>query len=121
MKSLIWESKRFKSVEYCALSRDSCRFILTGSVILLRQPSMIRYQIICDKDWKTKVANIRQDSEGKSNDLELKTNTDGIWFKGKTHLALGLGLLDIDLEFSPVTNTLPINRLNLKVGESTGS
>ncbi len=94
------------------------RFILNGSVIMLSEPSLIRYQTVCDKRWKTKVAHIRQESEGKVNNLELRTNADGIWFEGKSPLALATGLLDIDLEFSPATNTLPINRLNLKEGES---
>lgn len=52
------------------------------------------------------------------NSLALKTNTEGVWFEGKSPLTLATGLLDIDFEFSPSTNTLPINRLNLNQGES---
>ena len=85
---------------------------------MLSEPSLIRYQIVCDKRWKTKVAHIHQESEGKANSLELRNNADSFWFEGKSPLALATGLLDIDLEFSPATNTLPINRLNLNVGES---
>jgi uncharacterized protein len=118
LKSVIWESKTFNSIEYCALSQDAYRFILKGTTILLKQPSIIRYLVECDKCWKTRVAQIRQEREGKVNSLALRTNAEGIWFEGKAPLTLATGLLDIDFEFSPATNTLPINRLNLNEGES---
>jgi len=118
LKSLIWESEIFNSVEYCALSQGAYGFILKGTTILLKQPSIIRYLVECDKSWKTRVAHIRKERKGKVNSLALRTNTEGVWFEGKTPLTLATGLLDIDFEFSPATNTLPINRLNLNEGES---
>jgi uncharacterized protein len=61
---------------------------------------------------------VNQEQNGKTNSLTLKTDEKNIWFTDESLLPSMMGLFDVDLEFSPATNTLPIRRLNLKVGES---
>lgn len=45
-------------------------------------------------------------------------DTAGQWTRDETALPELSGALDIDVEFTPATNTLPIRRLDLAVGET---
>ena len=45
---------------------------------------------------------------------------DGLWFADGLSIETITGCTDIDLEWSPSTNTLPIRRLPLAVGERSG-
>ena len=52
--------------------------------------------------------------------LHLESDGEGHWQEnGKDRPDLH-GCIDIDIQATPFTNTLPIRRLGLKTGESTG-
>lgn len=61
---------------------------------------------------------IIQTARGSSNSLSLKVDRKGNWFGDRSELSSVKRCLDIDLSVSPATNTLPIRRLNLSMGES---
>ena len=50
--------------------------------------------------------------------VTLKVDSQQRWWQDDQELEIFRGLIDIDLGFSPSTNTLPIRRLPLKVGDS---
>ena len=119
LKSLVWACRECFSHEYFTLSQIDEEYVLQGTVILHETtPALINYQITCDKNWLTKLVCINQEQDGKTNSLTLNTNTERVWFKDGSALPPMNGLSDIDVEFSPATNTLPIRRLNLKEGKS---
>jgi hypothetical protein len=49
--------------------------------------------------------------------LELRTDGNGLWTIGGQHRAELDGCLDLDLEASVVTNTIPVHRLALGVDQ----
>lgn len=119
LQSLVWECKDCFSTEYFTLSEFDEEYLLRGTVIVYEtDPTLINYQIACDKHWFTKFVWINWEQEGKTNSLTLKTDGEHSWFKDGSPLPSMNGLPDVDVEFSPATNTLPIRRLNLNVGES---
>jgi uncharacterized protein len=119
LKSLVWICKDCPSTEYFSLSELNEEYTLRGTVIVNEPaPTLINYEITCDKHWSTKRMHITQEQNGKTNSLTLKTGDQHLWFKDESSLSSMTGLLDVDLEFSPATNTLPIQRLSLKVSES---
>lgn len=119
LKSLVWICKDCFSSEYFLLSELDESYILRGTVIVNETvPALINYEVACDKHWFTKRVHITQEQDGKINSLTLKTDEKHSWYKAESLLPSMMGLFDVDLEFSPATNTLPIRRLNLKVGES---
>jgi uncharacterized protein len=130
-KTVIWENKESSdySIEYFDLVSKGDAYILRGTVILLLEkvPILIRYEIVCDRDWKTRsVRIIQQTPEQEKRYLDLRVNQDQIWRKrsnepssySSTVLEFASGLYDIDLQITPATNTLPINRCDLKEGDS---
>jgi hypothetical protein len=51
-------------------------------------------------------------------DVEIIATTDAQWFMNGIPQPSLSGCVDVDLNFSPSTNLLPVRRLNLGIGES---
>jgi hypothetical protein len=78
----------------------------------------LHYRIGCDPLWRTRTALVEGEAGGRSIRFALAADGAGRWTRDgapSPHLA---GALDIDLGFTPATNTLPIRRLALAVGTS---
>ena len=91
---------------------------LTGVVVVAHDdvPCSLEYQIECDEAWQTETVRIRGHLGGKSASLELARSPNHSWRVNGIVTPLLQGCVDVDLGFSPVTNLLPIRRLNLDVG-----
>ncbi len=76
----------------------------------------IRYQIDCDAKWNVQQLRVEDLLSGKV--LALKRVAADRWgaADGKAPGELD-GCTDVDIMITPFTNTLPIRRLNLKLGE----
>lgn len=83
-------------------AKDQARFGLT-------------YRIKLDATWHTREARLRTTS---GHILHLESDGQGHWqVDGAVRLDLE-GCIDIDIQATPLTNTLPIRRLDLKPGKS---
>lgn len=119
LQSLIWVCNKCPSYEYFTLSQSSSGNVLHGTVIAYETlPMLINYRICCDLNWQTMSAEISQRIGGKKKTLTLQTNDRQNWVIDQNPQPTLSGLVDVDLEFSPSTNTLPIRRLNLKDNET---
>lgn len=78
----------------------------------------LTYEIQCDADWLTELASVSGSVGERRIDIELLRNHAGEWAINGSKVWEATGCDDIDLNFSPSTNTLPIRRLNLSVGDS---
>ena len=76
------------------------------------------YLIECDAEWKTTFATVDGWVGDEIVEVEIIVNDDDTWQMNGEHVSAVDSCTDIDLNFSPVTNTLPIRRLKLKVGET---
>jgi hypothetical protein len=92
---------------------------LSGLILQAHQdvPYVARYSIEVDEAWRTRVVEVDVESEGEHR-IALATDGAGHWSRDGDRLAALDGCLDVDLEWSPSTNTLPIRRLGLALGES---
>jgi hypothetical protein len=78
-----------------------------------------RYEIACDTLFQTRRANIYLRDSSSERSLKIDAQ-NGHWFENGQENQTVKGAVDIDLGWSPSTNTLPIRRLKLKVGETSG-
>lgn len=78
----------------------------------------LRYRIDCDRLWRTRSALVCGVAGGRSFRLALRADGAGWWSQDGGALPDLAGTIDVDLGFTPATNTLPIRRLALAVGES---
>jgi hypothetical protein len=120
MQPILWEFPDLHSVEYFILTAQDGRYVLEGTVILLLSglPTKIVYRVECDDLWKTRVVDIHQDRVGEVKHLKLSVSDDQIWRSGDRIIPFAAGIFDVDIQVTPATNSLPIRRLALKVGES---
>jgi uncharacterized protein len=118
LKTLFWKSIQEGSLEHFSLRKESNQFILEGVVLCTyEKPTRVYYKITTSSDWHTKSVEVSMiSSERKSLRLEVTPNQE--WLLDGRRLETFTNLIDIDLGITPATNTLPINRLNLNVGES---
>ena len=93
---------------------------LTGKVDVEETDASARlsYVILCDGKWRTRSATIGGVANGNPFQLQLGADGEGYWKRDGTEIPELAGALDVDLGFTPATNTLPIRRLSLAVGES---
>lgn len=69
------------------------------------------FLIQCDEQWRTRRLAV-ETTDGRR--LEIRSDSHGNWRSGAGEPVPALaGLIDIDLQASPLTNTLPIRRLAL--------
>ena len=77
----------------------------------------VRYEITLDDHWRTREAHVSSDTVDGPRETVLRSDGEGRWTvdgEPAPHLD---GLIDVDLEASACTNTLPIHRLALPPGE----
>lgn len=90
--------------------------VLTGTSLGVEEgtPWSIHYVIEVAANWHFKHATI---SDHNGDQVDIQLSDTGLWtVNGEPRPELK-GCLDLDLEASAVTNTLPVHRLNLAVGE----
>jgi hypothetical protein len=80
----------------------------------------LRYTIDVDAAWRTRSALIEGTANGEPVRFALAADGAGSWSRDGVPLPALAGAADVDLGFTPATNTLPIRRLSLAVGETRG-
>ncbi len=118
MQTVVW--KRLDSEGH-----DACRFVKTvtgwtieGSAFFehAEQAVNLAYRLVCDRQWESLQASVVGWIGKTEFRMDIEREDDGSWcINGKKNNAL-TGLKDIDLGFTPATNTIAIRRLNLSTG-----
>jgi uncharacterized protein len=123
VRTVLWQRLDEPWVERCTLvaggPRPRARWILDGTVLgsMNGEPIDIRYGVFCREDWTTSEVAVTAMLGTRVREIEL-VRDKGRWYIDATKAPeLGEGL-DVDLGFTPATNTLPIRRLGLDVGDS---
>lgn len=79
-------------------------------------PFTVDYCVSCDDEWRTRYVFV---AESGGRRLELVSTGRGRWTSGDgNELSHIRGALDVDISATPLTNTLPIRRLDLTLGET---
>lgn len=105
MSSVLWRCLQWPGHEVARLDGKSlsglAAFAMKGEICSLA------YKILCDDDWKTRAARVSGWVGERRVDVLIEARE-----------IRALDCVDIDLNFSPSTNTLPIRRLNLGLGQT---
>jgi hypothetical protein len=93
-------------------------YALSGLIIraIENVPYVARYTIQVDQEWNMRDAGVEL-GNGVQRAIRLRTDAAGTWSLDGKHVPELDGCRDVDLEWSPSTNTLPIRRLALAPGE----
>ena len=85
------------------------------------QPYAVRYDIALDDRWRTREVRVSSDTVEGQRSILLLSDGDGQWTLDGVAAPHLDGLVDVDLEASACTNTLPVHRLSLPVGEEVAA
>jgi hypothetical protein len=117
---MLWQRVDVPGREEGRIERTAAGWRLTGEVDVEEAglAARLRYAIECDPGWRTRSARIECEAGGDAIRFALATDGVGHWTCDGAPEPDLAGALDLDLGFTPATNTLPIRRLALAVGES---
>jgi hypothetical protein len=79
---------------------------------------LTNYEVHCDENWLTHRVHVERTMGKDTKTLSLTVENSGLWCCSGQDVAEVRGCLDVDLSVTPATNTLPIRRLDLGIGES---
>jgi hypothetical protein len=115
---LLWKRVDAMGLERFELLRDAAGWILRGTILLQHEgaPYESRYEVSCDPDWITRAVAVGLRGPQGPRSLRL-TAENGRWYVDGVEREAMRGCVDVDLSWSPSTNTLPIGRLDLAVGQ----
>jgi uncharacterized protein len=121
VSSGMWQWLQGTGLERFELVHNHAQWKLRGTIVAFAGDAAAeaRYEITCDAGWRTGHAQVWLISEGREQTLEIRAE-GGQWFANGREIESVRGAADIDLGWSPSTNTLPIRRLNLGPGEKSG-
>jgi hypothetical protein len=119
-QSIIWRRLDMPGHETVRVYGDKDGWYLDGAAVFLYEgkPCRLEYLIECDTDWQTAFVSLDGWVGDEAVEIEIDVNQENVWSLNGEEIEAVEGCIDIDLNFSPVTNTLPIRRLNIGVGES---
>lgn len=117
----MWQGLIAPSLERCILTSRNEGIEFDGLVLQAHEevPYVVRYRVRVDDAWTTREVEVELELEnGGRPTLSLSRNTTGQWTGDGQRLNRFDDCVDVDLEWSPSTNTLPIRRLGLAVGRT---
>jgi hypothetical protein len=115
---MIWRRLDIPGHESARLVARGSEWHLSGTAVFLHegQPCRLNYLIVCDEGWRTVSGSVAGWVGDRDVEVECSTYS-GIWRLNGHDYPQVEGCIDLDLNFSPSTNVLPIRRLKLAVRE----
>jgi hypothetical protein len=117
--SILWRRLDLPGHDAAALFFVDGVWRLSGSAVFAndQEPCRLDYLALCDSKWQTLSTTVTGWIGRRPVDIEIVVDSQHQWrLKGRKHPQVA-GCIDVDLNFSPATNLLPIRRLGLSEGQ----
>jgi len=116
---ILWRRLDQPGHEAARLEEKDAAWHLGGMAVFLHegQPCRLDYRVICDAQWRTLSGRVTGFIGDRPVEVECSVDGEGRWRLQGVEQPQVAGCTDLDLNFSPSTNLLPIRRLGLDVGE----
>lgn len=118
----LWMSLHAPGFEHLRVDQSHPGWDVYDSMIVREHGGQVvrgGYTLVVDKAFRTLEIRIMAEQEpGSMAALHLLANGEGVWTDAEERRIASLdGVIDVDIQWSPLTNTLPVRRLNLEPGE----
>jgi hypothetical protein len=119
-QSILWRRIDTKGHEAARVYGDTDGWYLDGAAIFLHEgsPCRLEYLIECDPEWRTTSVAVDGWVGDDVIEFEILVSEESVWYLNEQEIEEVEGCVDIDLNFSPITNLLPLRRLGLENGET---
>lgn len=116
--SILWRRLDRGGHESARVTNQNGLWQVRGSAVFADAglPVRLDYSVECDPEWQTRSALVAGWVGTAEVDVRVGATPNGWRLNGQVATSVA-GCIDVDLNFSPSTNLLPIRRLNLAVGE----
>lgn len=117
--SIIWRGIYMPGHEAGRVYQRGSGWHLEGTAVLSHdaRPWSLSYLVVCDSRWNSLRGTVSGWAGNDNVSIDLNVDAEHRWhLNGKEKPAV-TGCIDLDLNFSPSTNLLPIRRLNLAIGQ----
>lgn len=114
-----WRHLASGGLEHCRIAWDADGVVAEGVVVSAEEgvPFALRYLVACDGRWR--VRGVAAALVGEEREVRLRADGEGSWRDGEDRPLPALdGCADADLGTTPLTNTLPVRRLELAEGQT---
>jgi uncharacterized protein len=117
--SILWRRLDKPGHESARLFLQGPHWHLVGTSVFLHdhQPCRLDYLVVCNSSWQTFFGRISGWVGDDTIEIEISVDSSHRWLLNGVDCPAVSGCIDLDLNFSPSTNLLPIRRLNLNIGE----
>lgn len=119
---LIWQHLDAPGWEHVRITSDHPGWTVFDSILVREHNGQVLrggYTLVTDKQWQTLELRLMIESApGSMDGIHLLTEGDGRWTDANDQPIPELdGCLDVDIQWTPLTQSLPINRLRMADGK----
>jgi uncharacterized protein len=117
--SILWRRLDRPGHEFARVAPAGAGWSLSGTAVLLHEGVSCRldYDVRCNERWETTSGKVTGWVGRDEVSIDVAVGPGGSWRSNGVEVPTVSGAIDLDLNFSPSTNLLPIRRLNLAVGQ----
>lgn len=117
---VVWRRLDAPGHDACGLWLNAKGWRLKGAAVLVLDgmPCWLGYEVSGEPPWLTRCGRVTGCFGTRTLDLRMVALADGRWQLNGVEQPVGAGCLDLDLNFTPATNFIPLRRLDLDVGEA---
>ena len=118
--NLLWTGIEYYSLENCLINTAGKNNHINSSIIGYYQDKIynVSYYIKTSSQWETYFLELEYRINNEEHTIKLEKINDD-WLFNKEKKETFKHCIDIDISITPFTNTLPINRLQLRKGEQS--
>ena len=118
-RSILWRRLDQPGHEAARLAYQPPFWRLTGTAVFAYEGQSCRldYEVVCNSVWETRSGRVSGWVGDELVEIEISVDTSHHWFLDGAENPQVDGCIDLDLNFSPSTNLLPIRRLGLSAGQ----
>jgi uncharacterized protein len=119
LRAVLWESQQSHGAEHVAIWRAPDGYCVEShwAGTANGEPALARYRLDVTPSWLVRRLLVTWSMPARNERLRVVRGADGRWqVNGEPRPDL-IDCVDVDVAWSPLTNTLPIRRLGLEIGE----
>ena len=118
-QSILWRRLDRPGHEFARIYSQDSSWVLAGTAAFAHEEQACRldYLIRCDGEWRTVACRVTGWLGNQSIEIDISVDANQQWQLNGGACDVVSGSVDVDLNFSPSTNLLPIRRIGLSIGE----
>lgn len=117
--TILWKGLTYGSLEFCEVKTEETYLRIESTLLGIHEGKeyKIHYLLVVAHDWSVIDCRINGRWGDAADMNNFQHDGDGNWTVNERAIEELKGCRDIDLSFTPMTNSIPINRLRLAVKE----